>query len=124
MTTTHEKTFPNPRRFNLVMGVFHLAQGVVMLVLSDLSFKLPVTTAFLRYDEITDKLVSNLKTAFDLPLAPVIAAFLFMSALTRFLISTPGIYNWYIRNLKQGVNCARDGIRSPRVSSIGCCRAG
>jgi uncharacterized protein (DUF1810 family) len=107
MTTATESRFHNLRRFNLFMGLFHLAQGVVMLALSDLSFKLPVTTAFLRYDETTSKLVSNLKTAFDLPLAPMVAAFLFMSALAHFLISTPGIYNWYIRNLKKGVNYAR-----------------
>jgi uncharacterized protein (DUF1810 family) len=107
MTTTHEKTFPNLRRFNLFMGLFHLAQGLLMVALSDLGFKLPVTTAFLRYDETTSKLVSNLKTAFDLPLAPMVAAFLFMSALAHFLISTPGIYDWYIRNLRKGVNYAR-----------------
>jgi hypothetical protein len=55
MTTTIERPFHNLRRFNLFMGLFHLAQGVVMLALSDLSFKLPVTTAFLRYDETTSR---------------------------------------------------------------------
>jgi hypothetical protein len=47
MTPTTERPFHNLRRFNLFMGVFHLAQGVLMVALSDLSFKLPVTTAFL-----------------------------------------------------------------------------
>jgi uncharacterized protein (DUF1810 family) len=107
MSTTSERRFQNLRRFNLFMGLFHLAQGVLMLALSDLAFKLPVTTAFLRYDETANKLVSNLKTALELPLAPAIAAFLFMSALAHFLISTPGIYDWYIRNLRKGVNYAR-----------------
>jgi uncharacterized protein (DUF1810 family) len=107
MTTTNERPFQNLRRFNLFMGLFHFAQGLLMLALSNLDFKLPVTTAFLKYDETTDKLVSNLKTAFDLPLAPLVAAFLFMSALAHFLISTPGIYDWYVRNLKKGVNYAR-----------------
>ena len=35
MTTTNEKTFPNLRRFNLFMGLFHLAQGVLMLERTD-----------------------------------------------------------------------------------------
>ena len=107
MATTQSKAFRNLRRFNLFMGVFHFAQGLLMLALSDLDFKLPVTTAFLEYDEATGKLVSNLETAFDLPLAPLVAAFLFMSALAHFLISTPGVYEWYVRNLKKGINYAR-----------------
>lgn len=107
MTTVGNEHFRNLRRFNLFMGVFHFAQGSLMLALSDLDFKLPVTTAFLEYDETTEKLVSNLETAFELPLAPLVAAFLFMSALAHFLISTPGIYGWYTRNLKKGANYAR-----------------
>jgi hypothetical protein len=107
MATIVKERFSNLRRFNLFMGVFHFVQGLLMLALSDLDFKLPVTTTFLEFDETTEKLVSNLETAFDLPLAPVVAAFLFMSALAHFLISTPGIYGWYTRNLQRGVNYAR-----------------
>ena len=107
MTTEKTQPLPNLRRFNLFMGVFHLIQGLVMLVVSDLDFKLPVTTAFLEFDEATEKLVSNMETAFELPLAPVIAAFLFMSALAHLLISAPGIYEWYTANLRKGVNYAR-----------------
>lgn len=102
-----EGSFRNLRLFNLVMAAFHLAQGLVMLLVADLAFKLPVTTAFLRYDEATDRLVSNLETAFELPLAPVVASFLFMSALAHLLISMPGIYGWYVGNLRRGVNYAR-----------------
>jgi len=40
MTTTNERTYPNLRRFNLFMGLFHFAQGLLMLALSDLNFKL------------------------------------------------------------------------------------
>ncbi len=107
MTASFEQRTRNLRRFNLFMGVFHLIQAVAMLAIADLSFKLPVTTAFLEYDERTEKLVSNLQTAFNLPLAPLVAAFLFMSAIAHFLISAPGIYPWYIANLRKGVNYAR-----------------
>jgi hypothetical protein len=48
MTTTNESPVRNLRRFNLFMGLFHFIQGLLMLALSDLSFKLPVTTAFLK----------------------------------------------------------------------------
>lgn len=107
MSTTGESRIGNLRRFNLLMGAFHFAQGMLMVVLSDLKFKLPVTTSFLEYHEVAEKLVSNVETAFELPLAPLVAAFLFMSALAHLLISTPGIYGWYVRNLKKGVNYAR-----------------
>ncbi|MBN2472134.1 MAG: hypothetical protein JXN59_15535, partial [Anaerolineae bacterium] len=62
MAKTNEGQFRNLRRFNLFMGVFHFIQGLLMLALSDLDFKLPVTTSFLKYDEVTEKLVTNLET--------------------------------------------------------------
>ncbi len=107
MTASSDTRFKNLRRFNLFMGFFHLIQGVAMLAIADFGFKLPVTTSFLEFDEATEKLVSNVETAFELPLAWLIVAFLFMSALAHFLISTPGIYGWYTRNLSKGINYAR-----------------
>jgi hypothetical protein len=107
VSASFEQRTRNLRRFNLFMGVFHLVQAVLMLAIADLNFKLPVTTSFLEFDEATEKLVSNLETAFNLPLAPLVAAFLFMSALAHFLISAPGIYPWYIANLRKGANYAR-----------------
>jgi hypothetical protein len=47
------------------------------------------------------------ETLFDLRIGPLVAAFLFMSALAHFLIAAPGIYNWYVRNLNRGINYAR-----------------
>jgi uncharacterized protein (DUF1810 family) len=98
-------TFRNLRIFNTIMGVIHFVQGVLMLVLSD-DFTVPIKTYFLRFDE-TDGLVTNPDTLLDLPLGPFIALFLFMSALAHFLVSAPRIYEWYVRNLKRGVNYAR-----------------
>jgi len=101
-----EKPYRNLRLFNIMMGVFHLIQGILMLALSS-DFSLPVTTAFLEFNEETEKLVPRLDTAFDLPLGPLVASFLFMSALAHFLVASPGIYEWYVRNLKKGANYAR-----------------
>lgn len=107
MSSEDNQQFGNLRWFNLAMGVLHTAQGMLMLVISDLDFELPVTTAFLEYNEATDSLVPNLETAFHIPLAPLVVAFLFMSALAHFLVSTPGIFDWYTRNLRKGINYAR-----------------
>ncbi len=94
------------RIFNGVMAVFHAAQGVVMLILSN-DFSVPVTTTFVEFNTQTQSLYPDLQTAFTLRLGPLVAGFLFLSALAHFLLTLPGIYDWYIRNLKNGANYAR-----------------
>ena len=98
--------FHRLRRFNLIMGALHLIQGILMLVLSS-AFALPIYSSFLVFNASTQKLVPTPEIMFNLRLGPMMAAFLFLSALTHFLISAPGIYPWYVRNLKQRINKAR-----------------
>lgn len=98
--------FKKLRTFNLVMFFLHLGQGIAMLLLST-DFSLTVTTSFLEFDKIAEKLVPNLETAFEIPIGPLVAGFLFLSALAHLLISLPGIYDWYVKNLKKGANYAR-----------------
>ena len=100
-----ESTFRNLRRFNLIMGVFHLIQGILMLALSN-DFTVPIKTFFLEFIE-GEGLVTDPQTWFDLPFGPLIASFLFMSAIAHFTVSLPGVYEWYVRNLKRGINKAR-----------------
>lgn len=100
-----ENTFRNLRRFNLIMGVLHLIQGLLMLALSN-DFAVPIKTFFLEYVE-GEGLVTNPETWFELPFGPLVASFLFMSAIAHFTISLPGVYDWYVRNLKRGINKAR-----------------
>ncbi|HML24802.1 MAG TPA: heliorhodopsin HeR [Aggregatilinea sp.] len=104
-TNADRSTFRSLRRFNVAMGILHLLQGVLMLALSN-DFTVPISTYFLKFQE-GDGLVTDPKVLFDLPLGPFIASFLFMSALAHFAVSTPGIYDWYVHNLKQGINKAR-----------------
>jgi hypothetical protein len=92
---------------NVIMGVLHAVQGTLMLVLGDLQFKLPVTTSFLKFDPVAQRLVSNVETRLELPLAGLVAAFLFMSAIAHLTVSLPGIHEWYLRNLGRGINIAR-----------------
>ena len=94
------------RWFNGAMGLLHLAQGVLMLALSS-NFFLPVSASFLEFDPAVGKLTPVPETLVDLRIGPLVAAFLFLSAIAHFLIASPGIYQWYTRNLTKGINYAR-----------------
>lgn len=100
--------FSNLRRFNAVIGVFHLIQGIAMLAISS-DFSLPVNTSFLAAvgEGDTVQLVSQTETLFDLRIGPVVASFLLMSAIAHFLVASPTLFPWYRRNLEKGVNYAR-----------------
>lgn len=93
------------RRFNLLMGFLHLISGVVMILISS-DFSLPVTGSFLKFDFTSQSLMPVTGTIFDLKIGPVIAIFLFMSALAHFLVGT--VFNsWYNRRVSSGINPAR-----------------
>ncbi len=100
------KTFAGLRVFNLVMAGLHAVQGVLMLMLST-DFQLPVTSAFVQFDPAQAKLVPVLDTLFSVKLGPLVAGFLFLSALAHLLVSLPGFFGWYTDNLKKGMNLAR-----------------
>jgi hypothetical protein len=94
--------FKNLKNFNLAMGVFHLIQGLLMLALSN-DFALPVTRGFLEFDNITRTLSPSSVTIFELRIGPIVASFLFMSAIAHFIISTAR-YDDYVIGLKKGIN--------------------
>jgi heliorhodopsin len=98
--------FGRLRAFNLAMGALHLVQGLAMLALAT-SFALPVTSSFLEMSPATGKLEPDLQELFTLRLAPLVAAFLFISALAHLTLSLPRAYEWYTANLSRGVNYAR-----------------
>lgn len=100
------KKYHGLRRFNLIMAVLHATQGILMLILSS-SFALPITTSFLGLNRATEKLEPVLKTLTTIHLGPLVAGFLFISATAHLMISLPGIYEWYKRNLGKGMNLAR-----------------
>jgi Heliorhodopsin len=96
----------NLRRWNVAMGAVHFAQGLLMLAIAS-DFSLPVTAAFVSMNEETQALEPKLETLFDLRLAPVIASFVFLSALAHLAVSLPRVYPWYRQNLDRRVNYAR-----------------
>ena len=91
------------RRDNIVIGLIHLAQAIVMLLLSN-DFALPVTRTFLEGPPGT---TTSQEAWFDLRLGPAVAAFLLLAAIDHLLMAMPGVNGWYMRMLGEERNDAR-----------------
>ena len=103
----NEIKFRKLRRFNFIMAVLHFGQGLAMLLVSS-NFSLPVTSSYVQFSPTAGKLVPVLTNVLDLRIAPIIAAFLFLSALAHFCVSAvPGVNRWYNNHLAKGINPAR-----------------
>ena len=103
---SYERRFVRLRLYNVSMGFLHLVQAVAVFVLSN-DFTLPITTSFVRYIPETGKLGPITDTAINIPLGPMVAVFLLMSAIAHFAVSCPGVFGWYVANLNKGINYAR-----------------
>jgi hypothetical protein len=101
-----EEKFIKLRKFNLFMGCLHFVQGLAMVLIAS-NLKVPVMTSFLKFNSQTQSLTPDPQVWFQIPLASLIASFLFMSALAHFLIAMPRINGWYNKNLAKGANYAR-----------------
>jgi hypothetical protein len=86
------------------MFVLHAVQGTIMLIISS-DFALPVTSAFLKFDPATTRLNPVLETLTTWPIGPLVAGFLFLSALFH-LINAAG-FSTYAKNLLKGINPSR-----------------
>ena len=106
MTSTPETSqkFARLRRFNVIAGLFHAIQGVIILLLAN-DFALPVTATFLENAPGIEP--PQLFELFEIRIAWGVAAFVFLSAIAHWVISSPGVYPWYVRNLERGRNYAR-----------------
>lgn len=95
-------------RFNLIMGLFHLIQGVLMLFLATTlinkiaEFSPKITQIYLSYNSATESLEPATRTLFELPFGIFVSMFLFISALFHFIIVMNR--DKYIDGLKQGIN--------------------
>ncbi len=94
------------RRWNATMAALHFVQGVVMLAVAS-AFSLPVTSSFLRMNPVTDKLVAVPDELVRLRIGPLVAGFLFLSALAHALLASPWLHRWYERSVSRGINPAR-----------------
>ena len=106
MELADETKFRKLQRFNGIMGVFHLIQSGLMFALSDFNKTWPITAVHLEFNEVTETLYPVTKTWGDIPLAPLVALFLLISAIAHFTLATVG-YEWYVSKLKKHMNPAR-----------------
>ncbi len=90
------------RNLNIGAGVLHLVSGVVMVILAN-DFSLPITSFNLNGPPGTPVSEGTLSTLVDVRLAPLTAAFLFLSALFHFVISSVG-FEKYGDELRHGRN--------------------
>ncbi|HEY8109100.1 MAG TPA: heliorhodopsin HeR [Patescibacteria group bacterium] len=90
------------QRFNLTMAGLHALQGIVIWVLAT-DFSLPLNLGFLQFDPTSQSLVPAAKAIADVPLAALVVAFLFMSAVAHLVVATVGRRR-YERGLRKGIN--------------------
>jgi hypothetical protein len=100
---SEESKFKKLTNFNLVMGFLHLFQGALMLFIST-DRKADIFTTFQTYEQ--GQMMWRLDVIASIPLQPLVASFLFVSAIAHFSLSTYG-NKWYVANLKKGMNPAR-----------------
>ena len=91
------------RAYNVGMGLLHLAQGLLILVLSN-GFSLPVTANFLEGPPGTEATFTEL---FSIESAWGVAIFLFISAAAHLTLASPWVFGWYRERLKHDRNAAR-----------------
>ena len=91
------------RSWNITVGLILAIQAVAIAFLTN-GFSLPVTSTFLTGPPGT---APELDTLFDLPLGWGVFAFLAISAGALLVISSPGVFGWYTRNLEQSQNYGR-----------------
>jgi hypothetical protein len=102
---SQDSTYTGLRRFNALMGVLHLLQGILMFVVSN-DTVYPIYTNYLRFDLSSFSLTPDPKLVYELRFGPAVAVFLLLSAVAHFYLSTVG-YSQYVRNLEKGMNPVR-----------------
>lgn len=94
------------QKFNRIAGTIHLLQAIALLFLVNVEIKLPILTRFFEktpsgeIDVVTKTLVS-------VPVALAGPLFLFISALSHFVIASPFYIRRYEENIKKGINPLR-----------------
>jgi len=103
-----EEKLKKLRRFNLIMGGFHLVQGVVMVFLATsviqtiAEFQPTITQFYLTFNPETSSLELASRELFQLPFGFLVASFLLISAIAHGIIVL--MSGRYFADLKQGIN--------------------
>ena len=104
-TAIMDGKFTRLRRFNAIMGLLHLAQGVFMILVSNAT-TYPIFTNYLNFDVATRSLTPNSQLLYELRFGPAVAVFLLISAVAHIYLATVG-FGRYVENLKNGINPVR-----------------
>ena len=103
------ETLPDDRRFqrlrvwNIVVGLILAVQAAAIAALAN-DFSLPVTSTYMTGPPGTP---ADLRELFDIPLGWGVFAFMAISAGALLIIASPGVFEWYKRNLLQDRNYGR-----------------
>ena len=92
------------RIYNGLMALLHAGQGVLILALAH-EFSLPVFGTFLQGPP--GEQGPAIEHLFDAPIGPLVATFVFISAIAHLTLILPGVFQWYVRNLQRQRNDAR-----------------
>ncbi len=100
------------RKFNLIMGMFHFVQGVIMLIISlnvekVINFKPQIVSYFLRFDDTQMRLVTEQKDLFLLPYGILVSVFLLISALFHFIVVSKTFNKKYNEEITNNMNSFR-----------------
>lgn len=103
-----EIEFKKLKRFNLIMGILHFVQAVIMLILATSiiqkisEFSPTITQNFLEFNANTKSLEPASKELFNLPFGILVSSFLFISAFAHLIIYLSK--NQYLNGLRNGIN--------------------
>ena len=103
-----EQTLQRLRRFNLIMGGFHLIQGLIMAFLARnviqtiAQFQPTIIQYYLTFNPETGTLELTSRELFELPFGFLVASFLLISAVAHGLIVL--MSKRYFADLRQGIN--------------------
>jgi hypothetical protein len=103
-----EKALKKLRKFNMLMGSFHLIQGVIMLFLATSviqkisEFQPQIIQFYQTFNTETRSLETASKVLFELPFGIMVASFLLLSAAAHGLIVLNS--ETYFNDLKKGIN--------------------
>ena len=103
VTPEVERRLSRLRWWNVVVGLILAVQAAAIALLTN-DFSLPVTSTYMTGPPGTPP---ELNTLFDIPLGWGVFAFLAISAGALLLIASPGVFEWYKRNLLQDRNYGR-----------------
>ena len=103
VTPEVERRLSRLRWWNVIVGLILAVQAAAIALLTN-DFSLPVTSTYMTGPPGT---APELNTLFDIPLGWGVFAFLAISAGALLLIASPGVFDWYKRNLLQDRNYGR-----------------